>query len=136
MLAVVAATVDRDRVPRLLRRRQILHLEQGNRHIPQEFRLHGPRLVYKHSREVLIIPFVDRNIDHQLPDRRRIRAAWVQTTVHGQWNALHQAQLVDNGVDHSVLERGRQQGIAEGPGTRKLVPLLFIIGVLLVVMDP
>jgi len=104
MLVVEAAALGRDRTLRLLRFRQVLHHEQSDCHVSQECRLQDRLFVYEHIRDVLLVPGMERNIDHQLPDRRGIGAVLVQTPVDVQWNALLQEQLVDNGVDHSVLE--------------------------------
>lgn len=104
MLMVEAAGLTRERRACLLRFREMLHLEQGDCYVSQELRLHGRAVVCAHIREVLLELFVKRNIDHQLPHRRRIRTVLVYVDVHVEGTALRQAQLVDNSVGHSVFE--------------------------------
>jgi hypothetical protein len=114
----------------------MLHLEQGDSHVSQELRLHDWIIVYAHLRNLLREPFVNHNIDHQLPDGRRLRTVLVDVDVHVHWNALRQAQLADNGVGHSVFERAGLQGIAEDPRVHKEIPhVLLVFVVILGVLD-
>ena len=108
MFVVMAAALTRfDRVHLLLRFRQLLDFVKSDRHVSQEVRMNFRLFLCVQVRDFFRVPLMNRNVDRQLPDRRRLGAVLVQIAVDVERNVVIQDRM-DHGVSHRVLERARE----------------------------